>query len=66
MADIVDNKSEKIRYVDRGWPEVPDDGHAVTELRTDRTGALSPFGDVQFPLPSDDLPYIHPVTDVNR
>jgi hypothetical protein len=38
----------------------------VSELATDRAGALSPFGDVTFPVPSDDLPYVHPVTIVNR
>ena len=43
----------------------PDD-HAVSELATDRVGALSPFGDLVFPLPADELPYVHPVTDVNR
>ena len=25
-----------------------------------------PFGDLTFPLPADDLPYVHPVTVVNR
>ena len=43
-----------------------DDDHAVSELAADRTGALSPFGDLTFPLPSEDLPYTHPVTVVNR
>ena len=43
-----------------------DDDHAVSELAADRTGALSPFGDLTFPLPADDLPYTHPVTVVNR
>lgn len=62
MADIVDKR----RYVDKGWPEVGPDEHAVSELATDRAGALSPFGEVEFPLPSDDLPYVHPVTVVNR
>ena len=38
----------------------------VSELATDRAGALSPFGDVIFPLPADELPYVHPVTDVSR
>ena len=42
------------------------DDHAVSELVTDRTGASSPFGDLVFPLPSTDLPYVHPVTVVNR
>jgi hypothetical protein len=29
-------------------------------------GALSPYGDVVFPLPADELPYLHPVTEINR
>ncbi len=66
VADIAENKGRKARYVDNGWPTTNPDDHAVSELRTDRTGALSPFGDVQFPLPPDDLPYVHPVTVVNR
>ncbi|HTM84052.1 MAG TPA: hypothetical protein VL179_03965 [Mycobacterium sp.] len=61
MADIV----EKTRYVDKGWPVVGPDEDAVSELATDRAGALSPFGDLEFPLPSDDLPYVHPVTIIN-
>ena len=34
--------------------------HAVSELAADRTGALSPFGDMTFPLPAEELPYIAP------
>ncbi len=43
---VADNKPQKNRYVDPGWPELDgDDDHAVSELATDRTGALSPFGE---------------------
>ena len=72
MEPVADNagekaqKTQKTRYVDRGWPTTNPDDHAVSELATDRTGALSPFGDVIFPLPADELPYVHPVTDVSR
>lgn len=59
-------KTQKTRYVDKGWPTTDPDDHAVSELATDRAGALSPFGDLVFPLPPDDLPYVHPVTVVNR
>lgn len=63
---VADNKGKK-RYVDPGWPEIDgDDDHAVSELAADRTGALSPFGDITFPLPADDLPYVHAVTVVNK
>ena len=63
---VAENKAQK-KYVDPGWPELDgDDDHAVSELATDRTGALSPFGEVEFPQPADDLPYVHPITVVNR
>jgi hypothetical protein len=65
MWGVADNN--KKQYVDNGWPALTDgDDHAVSELATDRTGALSPFGDVTFPVPADTLPFIQPVTVVNR
>ena len=42
------------------------DDHAVSELATDRTGALSPFGDIVFPLPAEELPFVQSITVVNR
>jgi hypothetical protein len=72
MEHVLDNAGKKTRkawkmaYVDRGWPTINPGDHAVSELATDRVGALSPFGDLVFPLPADDLPYVHPVTVVNR
>jgi hypothetical protein len=69
VADNAGNKAnekQKMRYVDNGWPATGPEDHAVSELATDRTGALSPFGEVTFPLPADDLPYLHPVTVVNK
>ena len=64
---MADNKSQKSRYVDNGWPATDgEDDHAVSELATDRTGALSPFGDIIFQLPADELPYTHPNTVVNK
>jgi hypothetical protein len=66
VADNEDNKTRKQRYVDNGWPTADPDDHAVSELASDRVGALSPFGDVAFPVPADELPYLHPVTVVNR
>jgi hypothetical protein len=56
-------KSEKVRYVDPGWPQRD---HPVTELATDWSGALSPFGETEFPLPGESLPYVHPSTQINR
>jgi hypothetical protein len=49
--------------VDPAWPTVD---HPVTELLGDRQGSLSPFGELEFPLPAEKLPYVHPVTVVNR
>jgi hypothetical protein len=64
MSPVADKN--KNHYVDNGWPEVNGDEHAVSELATDRTGALSPFGELTFPLPAETLPYTHPVTVVNK
>jgi hypothetical protein len=67
MVRVADNKPQKTQYVDNGWPVLGgDDDHAVSELATDRTGALSPFGDITFPIPAEDLPYTHPITVVNK
>jgi hypothetical protein len=64
---VAENKSEKSPYVDNGWPVLDgDDDHAISELAADRTGALSPFGDITFPVPAEDLPYTHPITEVNK
>ncbi|BAW04028.1 hypothetical protein [Nocardia seriolae] len=65
MSGVV-NKSNK-PYVDNGWPEMANGDHAVTELSSTRSGGLSPYGeDMEFPLPVDQLPYVHPHTIVNR
>ena len=64
VADIAEKQEGP--YVDNGWPTSDPEDHAVSELAADRTGALSPFGDITFPMPADELPYLHPVTVVNR
>lgn len=51
------------KRVDPEWPTVD---HPVSELASDRQGSLSPFGDVTFPLPAENLPYEHPVTVINK
>jgi hypothetical protein len=64
---VADKKRQKNQYVDPGWPELNgEDDHAVSEAATDRTGALSPFGELTFPQPADELPYVHPITVVNK
>jgi hypothetical protein len=57
---------EKQRYVDNGWPTRDPEDHPVSELASPMVGALSPFGEVTFPVPASTLPYVHPVTSVNR
>jgi len=55
---------ERSKGVDPTWPELPEGENPVTELSTDVQGALSPYGEIQFPLPS--VPYVHPTTVINR
>ena len=55
---------ERGKGVDPTWPDLPDGEHPVTELSTHVQGALSPFGEVEFPLPR--VPYVHPHTVINR
>ncbi|WP_253826679.1 hypothetical protein [Prauserella aidingensis] len=64
MEDDVAKASERNNdRIDPEWPET-EDGHPVSELAADRQGALSPFGDVSFPLGS--VPYEHPQTEINK
>lgn len=58
--------SKKSKGVDPTWPVVADGGHAVSEFNADRQGALSPFGELDFPLTGEQIPYVHPVTVINR
>ncbi|GGL88997.1 hypothetical protein [Nakamurella endophytica] len=57
---------KRSKRVDPTWPQTPDGEHPVTEFNSDRQGALSPFGEMEFPLDPDRLPYIHPTTVINR
>ncbi|MEE3849317.1 hypothetical protein VZC37_03175 [Gordonia sp. LSe1-13] len=62
-------EKKKQQYVDNGWPKDGDGNaaaHAVSEFATDISGALSPFGDAEFPIPLDELPYLQPKTTINR
>lgn len=58
------DSGKKTSRIDPSWPEVPDGEHPVSELAADRQGALSPYGDVTFPL--DTVPYVHPQTEINK
>ena len=57
-------KAAREGRIDPTWPELPDGEHPVSGLASPRQGSLSPFGDVEFPL--DEVPYVHPVTEINR
>jgi hypothetical protein len=57
---------KKTKGIDPTWPDSGDGEHPVTELNADRQGALSPFGELDFPLTGEQIPYIHPVTVINR
>lgn len=66
---LVAESTSKKHYVDNGWPEAPEGGgpeHVVSEFAAALAGALSPFGDVEFPLPTDEIHYINPKTVINR
>lgn len=55
---------KRAKGVDPTWPESAKDDHPVTELTADRQGALSPFGDLEFPM--KEVPYTHPKTVINK
>lgn len=57
---------KRTKGVDPTWPEGDPDDHPVNELAADRQGALSPFGDLEFPVDPSSLPYHHPTTEINR
>lgn len=58
---------QKKGYVDPGWPtDIPEGKHAVTELVAHSAGALSPYGDIEFPVDPSTLPYVHPYTRINK
>ncbi|HEX2131280.1 MAG TPA: hypothetical protein VHH15_06945 [Actinophytocola sp.] len=56
-------KAKRSHRIDPTWPE---GDHPVTEIAADRQGALSPYGDVTFPIPADELGYEHPTTETNK
>ncbi|MGH3947858.1 MAG: hypothetical protein ACRDSE_01860 [Pseudonocardiaceae bacterium] len=61
---MADGKNVKKNRIDPSWPEAGNGEHPVSELAADRQGALSPFGEVTFPL--DTVPYVHPETEINK
>lgn len=57
---------KRSKGVDPTWPEVADGEHVLTEFTASVAGAMSPFGDIEFPLDASELPYQHPTTVINR
>ena len=63
----MENVEKKKGYVDPAWPtDIPEGQHAVTELVAFSAGALSPYGEIEWPVDSSTLPYVHPDTVINR
>lgn len=64
---VTENAIDLHHRLDSGWPELPEDQKAVTELSSNRAGNLSPFGELlALPLPVSDINYLHPYTVPNR
>ncbi len=59
-------KKTKQDRIDPEWPQGGEKDSAVSEFLSDTQGALSPFGDVSFPLPEGTVPYKHPTTEINK
>lgn len=59
-------KATRQDRVDPAWPQLPDGEHPVSEIVSATQGAPSPFGELEFPLPAEQLPYEHPVTEINK
>lgn len=57
---------KKQERIDPSWPKLEDPKDAVSEFLADKQGALSPFGDVTFPLTEGSVPYEHPSTVINK
>ncbi|MDQ2845249.1 MAG: hypothetical protein M3Y77_02610 [Actinomycetota bacterium] len=57
---------KRSKGTDPTWPDLPPGEHVMSEFTADRQGALSPFGDVEFPRDPAELPYQHPKTIINR
>ncbi|TLW91568.1 hypothetical protein FFT09_11480 [Saccharomonospora piscinae] len=59
--DVAKADNRKEHRIDPEWPNAD---HPVSELAADRQGALSPYGEMTFPLES--VPYEHPETEINK
>jgi hypothetical protein len=58
-------KSVNPDRLDPSWPsDLPDGAHPVSEIVSPLQGASSPFGEIEFPV--EEVPYVHPVTVINR
>lgn len=58
---------KKAHEIEPTWARSEDGGPPLTELISEMTGSLSPFGeDHAFPLPPEKLRYSHPTDRPNR
>lgn len=57
-------KPDRPGRIDPAWPDLPEGEYPVSELAAPVQGSFSPFGELEFPLP--EVPYEHPVTEINR
>lgn len=57
-------KQSRKDRIDPTWPSRSEEDHPVSELASPWQGALSPFGEVEFPVEA--VPYEHPQTRINK
>lgn len=57
-------KRDPKERVDPSWPSQSEEDHPVSELASPLQGALSPFGEQEFPAKT--VPYEHPETRINK
>ena len=54
----------KAPHPDRLDPNWPKEDHPLSELCAPIQASFSPYGEIEFPV--DEVPYEHPVTEINR
>lgn len=57
-------KPDRRERIDPSWPSRSEEDHPVSELASPLQASLSPFGEQEFPV--DEVPYVHPRTEINR
>ncbi|MGH3978965.1 MAG: hypothetical protein ACRDRZ_08190 [Pseudonocardiaceae bacterium] len=57
-------KPNRTERIDPSWPSRSEEDHPISELASAQQGASSPFGEIEFP--AEDVPYVHPRTEINK